>query len=772
MAGAGKTTTILEASQRMRGGTAILAYNKKIAEEIKGKLAAAGVDFRKVEAGTVHSFGFRAYRKAFPDTRLKERKVEEVIDGMIERGKLSTDLVPFAGCIGKIVSMAKQRAIGVLARIDDRDAYFDIIDHFDILDDAEDEADDDMLGAIVTACIQVLKVSNCMTDFIDFDDMVYLPLVHRVRFWQFDNVFVDEAQDTNPARRALVRALVKRGGRVAAVGDPCQPIGTLVSLPDNGNRWAAQPPRAVPIETIKVGDRVLSYSTADCTFLKAGRKVNGVTRRPYSGQLVIAESEGGISAYTPAHFCLVNLNGLREKFAVYLMRRGSQYRIGKCRMSYVGASGLSARMRDEGADATWLLATYDTEAEAYFREQAVAGRFGLPQLMFSAKKMLRGPSAEYLPEAWGFIGSNEDRADACLTYFRQDIRYPLFTSETGYLTAKRPIVARAACLIDGMMMLPYTGKAHITKAAWRPIKVRHQHHTGDVVSLDVEGTHIYVADGMVTRNCQAIYGFTGADADSLDLIQRDFNARLMPLTVSYRCPKAVVEFARQWVDHIEPAGAAPEGKVSTEPYETTLSRADLDAKSAILCRNTKPLVSMAFALIRRKVACKVEGRDIGAGLIKLATRWKRIKTLPALDAKLVDLLESERTKLLAKKQEAKLQEVEDRIDTLREIIDQCRQEGGTDVSAAVAFIEGVFADNVTGMLTLSTIHKSKGREWPRVFWLDRAGTCPSKYARQAWQLGQEDNLCYVAATRAQEELIEVTKQAAIAKAEKPASACA
>jgi superfamily I DNA/RNA helicase len=42
-----------------------------------------------------------------------------------------------------------------------------------------------------------------------------------------------------------------------------------------------------------------------------------------------------------------------------------------------------------------------------------------------------------------------------------------------------------------------------------------------------------------------------------------------------------------------------------------------------------------------------------------------------------------------------------------------------------------------------------------VFWLDRHGTCPSKWARQAWQQEQERNLMYVAATRAQELLVDL-----------------
>jgi superfamily I DNA/RNA helicase len=58
-------------------------------------------------------------------------------------------------------------------------------------------------------------------------------------------------------------------------------------------------------------------------------------------------------------------------------------------------------------------------------------------------------------------------------------------------------------------------------------------------------------------------------------------------------------------------------------------------------------------------------------------------------------------------------------------------------------------------LTLSSIHKSKGREWRRVFWLGMAAFQPSKYARKDWQIVQERNLQYVAGTRAMAELVHV-----------------
>ena len=59
------------------------------------------------------------------------------------------------------------------------------------------------------------------------------------------------------------------------------------------------------------------------------------------------------------------------------------------------------------------------------------------------------------------------------------------------------------------------------------------------------------------------------------------------------------------------------------------------------------------------------------------------------------------------------------------------------------------------VLTLSTVHKSKGREWQRVYILGRAKYMPSPYAKKAWQIEQESNLEYVAITRAIAELIDV-----------------
>jgi len=246
---------------------------------------------------------------------------------------------------------------------------------------------------------------------------------------------------------------------------------------------------------------------------------------------------------------------------------------------------------------------------------------------------------------------------------------------------------------------------------------------------------------------QAIYGFSGADAAALPNLIESLDATVLPLSVTWRCPKAVVEIARTLVRDIEAAPGAPEGKVS----RVGKLPGDLGPGDAILCRNTAPLVKTAYALIRSGKPAKVEGRAIGDGLKALASRWK-VSTVDALLRKLDDYREREIQKAMAKGNEAKAEEVEDRVGTLVEVCAACLAAGKTSVADVRSFIDALFADDAKGAIVLATYHRSKGREWPRVYLFEHALRCPSKAAKKAWQFEQEANLAYVAFTRAQSEL--------------------
>ena len=266
------------------------------------------------------------------------------------------------------------------------------------------------------------------------------------------------------------------------------------------------------------------------------------------------------------------------------------------------------------------------------------------------------------------------------------------------------------------------------------------------------GRMIFVGDP-----CQAIYGFTGADSDSMNQLKVATSAKTLPLNVTRRCPKAVVEQAARLVPDFVAHESAPAGIVRATTYEA-LPTENLSKDDAILCRNTAPLVQTAYSLIAKGVACRVEGREIGNGLIKLARRWK-LKTLDKLLNKLEDYQARQTAKFMSKGQEERVQGVVDQVDCLRVVIDRCLFAKKNTVEDLVADIENLFGNTPEGqqpaVLTLSTVHKSKGREWKRVYLLGRDRFMPSPYAKKDWQLEQEKNLEYVAITRAMSELIDV-----------------
>lgn len=254
---------------------------------------------------------------------------------------------------------------------------------------------------------------------------------------------------------------------------------------------------------------------------------------------------------------------------------------------------------------------------------------------------------------------------------------------------------------------------------------------------------------------QAIYGFSGADNDALAQIGRDFGAEWMPLTVTYRCPKQVVNVAREFVSHITAADTAPEGFYAEQPFEALIDQ--LRPGDAVLCRYNKYLVNLCFKLIREGKSARIEGRAIGANLIALVNKWKA-SNLEKIAERVVAWKEREVAKAEAKKQDAKADQIRDRAETVLVLIERAMEQGATTKADLIKMISDLFDDRVVEnkrMITLCSVHRSKGLEWPRVFVLG-LNELMGRECRQQWQTEQEVNLQYVAVTRSQELLVNVT----------------
>lgn len=258
---------------------------------------------------------------------------------------------------------------------------------------------------------------------------------------------------------------------------------------------------------------------------------------------------------------------------------------------------------------------------------------------------------------------------------------------------------------------------------------------------------------------QAIYGFTGAENDSMNLIKEMFNCQELPLTTCYRCGKSIIKEAKNFFSDIEAWEESPEGSINSIKYDEFVKNImsyTFSKKDGVICRNNAPNVALAFTLIRNGIGCRIEGRDIGNDLKKLVRKWKRVNNLDEFTNKLIDFFNKE----FDKASYAKLSLLEDKLNTMIILIERCKDLGQSDLSSLEKLITDMFTDSsdkdCPDIITLSSIHKAKGLEWNRVFWLGDSQFSPSKYAIQAWQLEQERNLRYVAATRAMNELIHIT----------------
>lgn len=195
------------------------------------------------------------------------------------------------------------------------------------------------------------------------------------------------------------------------------------------------------------------------------------------------------------------------------------------------------------------------------------------------------------------------------------------------------------------------------------------------------------------------------------------------------------------------SSSAPLGSVSKlTQYEPK----DFVSTSAVLCRNTAPLISFAFALIRRGVGCRVLGKEFGTGLVTLVKKLNA-RSLDELEKKLEMYRTREVEKFLRKGEEEAAQGVRDKCDCIAIFI--ANADPSEPLSYLYERITSLFSDGPSGLLTLSTVHKAKGLEWPKVFILDKSKLMPSKFARTAWAKEQERNLIYVAITRAVLDLV-------------------
>jgi superfamily I DNA/RNA helicase len=245
---------------------------------------------------------------------------------------------------------------------------------------------------------------------------------------------------------------------------------------------------------------------------------------------------------------------------------------------------------------------------------------------------------------------------------------------------------------------------------------------------------------------QAIYGFRGADSDSLNRLRRELNATELKLTVTYRCGSDIVAEAARLVPDFQ-CGASHTGTIDsldTDKMIEVIGNGDF-----LLSRTNAPLVSTAFALLRMGKRARIAGRDIGAGLKAIVRKLNRGNIGIETMIERIDTWKVREVRRFEKaKREAQIEQTIDKAETLMVIAHESKS-----VADMESRIDGLFTDDGlghAGVITCSSVHRAKGLEANRVFVLDF-----TLYPRGVNR--EEENIEYVAVTRAKHHLTRVFK---------------
>lgn len=292
----------------------------------------------------------------------------------------------------------------------------------------------------------------------------------------------------------------------------------------------------------------------------------------------------------------------------------------------------------------------------------------------------------------------------------------------------------------------------------------------------------------VGDSSQAIFGWRGADADSMDKIVTATKAKRLPLSICYRCPTSHLQAARVLVPTIEPRPEADVGiferydedgtLVCYQPHRdgfecncTALRYEAGRLKPAtplrlqpqhfrpgdlVICRAKAPLVKAAYYLLKNHVPARVLGKDIGRGLVAFVDAMRAASV-----TELLKKVETWTNKAIARAVELDddlaVEEASDKRDVLMAVADGMWSEcgdGEDDVDVFKARLESLFGDGEDRgrTVTLSTVHRAKGAESDRVWWLDYHKPDLSANFKHEWQRKESRHIKFVALTRSKHAL--------------------
>lgn len=211
VAGAGKTTTLVQAAQLIKGKGLFLAFNKHIADELAGRLAGT-----RMVAKTIHSIGNAMLNKHLGKTKIDGDKYKNIVKKYLEGEypKLKDeDWKVASSTLLKLANLCRL----TLTDPQDASALDTMMLHFGV------ENNEIAFVGVKTVIERGIQQAE-QQKVIDFTDQLFLPILWGLKPPQVPFVMVDECQDLSKAQLTIAMLTCEKGGRMVFVGDPRQSI--------------------------------------------------------------------------------------------------------------------------------------------------------------------------------------------------------------------------------------------------------------------------------------------------------------------------------------------------------------------------------------------------------------------------------------------------------------------------------------------------------------------------------------------------------------------
>lgn len=270
---------------------------------------------------------------------------------------------------------------------------------------------------------------------------------------------------------------------------------------------------------------------------------------------------------------------------------------------------------------------------------------------------------------------------------------------------------------------------------------------------------------------QAIYGFTGAETNSMFRMQERLEQSkqgitVLPLMTTRRCPKKVVELVKHIAPDFKAADEAPEGIVSRCSYQSCVTKIGVPEPEneeeiraprtgdLVVCRMNAPLVRTAIAFIKARQTVTLLGGEFGEKLVTLIKQTKA-RSIKKLGEALTEYLQEEEEKAEKKKSKSSLLLARDKVDCIRSFMERAQTVQDVIDEILDLFAGDEETDPMSVSIVFASIHRAKGLESKNVYFLFPE-IVPHPLATQEWERQQEDHLYLVACTRSKHRLTFVT----------------